>query len=83
MNSKVIIFVSIYLGFIFAFILVLLKTIFYKRVEKIEELGQLGVSVLATIPFSSIQGEIIKKREKAIIKYFSNTLYWLTLTLAI
>ncbi|MBX9384107.1 tyrosine-protein kinase, partial [Serratia marcescens] len=41
LNSKVIIFVSLYLGFIFAFILVLLKTILYKRVEKIEELGQL------------------------------------------
>ncbi|HGM6875762.1 TPA: polysaccharide biosynthesis tyrosine autokinase [Serratia marcescens] len=70
LNSKVIIFVSIYLGFIFAFILVLLKTILYKRVEKIEELGQLGVSVLATIPFSSIQGEIIKKERKGENKKF-------------
>lgn len=39
LNSKVIIFVSIYLGFIFAFILVLLKTIFYKRVEKSKNWG--------------------------------------------
>jgi tyrosine-protein kinase Etk/Wzc len=63
-NGKVIIFISIYLAVILASILVLLKTIIYKRIDKIEELEQLGISVFATIPFSSSQNKIIRQSKK-------------------
>lgn len=62
--GKVIVFTSTFISFLLALLLVLLKSILYKRIEKIEDLSNLGIGIYATIPFSVEQQKIINKRIK-------------------